>query len=38
MQAEAAEREADRALYAAKNAVRDARAHVGRLEKEAAEE
>lgn len=38
MQAEAAEREADRALFAAKAAVREAREHVKRLEREAAEE
>jgi len=37
-QAEAAEREADRALFAAKNAVREAREHVHRIEREAAEE
>ncbi|CAI6338344.1 unnamed protein product [Periconia digitata] len=36
--AEAAEREADRALFAAKAAVREARDHVRRLELEAAEE
>ncbi|KAH8730263.1 hypothetical protein GQ44DRAFT_579446, partial [Phaeosphaeriaceae sp. PMI808] len=36
--AELAEREADRALYAAKHAVKEAREHVHRLEKEAAEE
>ncbi|OKL57315.1 hypothetical protein UA08_07491 [Talaromyces atroroseus] len=36
--AEGAEREADRALVAARQAVRDAREHVKRLEKEAAEE
>lgn len=38
MQAEAAEREADRALFAARAAVREARDHVKRLEREAAEE
>ena len=38
MSAEAAEREADRALFAAKAAVREAREHVGRLEREASEE
>lgn len=38
VQAEAAEREADRALFAAKNAVREAREHVHRIEREAAEE
>jgi hypothetical protein len=38
MRAEAAEREADRALFAAKNAVREAREHVKRLELEAKEE
>lgn len=38
MSAEAAEREADRALFAAKAAVREAREHVRRLEREAAEE
>lgn len=37
-QAEAAERDADRALFVAKNAVREAREHVHRLEREAAEE
>ena len=37
-QAEHAEREADRALYAAKIAVKDARHNMHRLEKEAAEE
>ncbi|GAD94028.1 conserved hypothetical protein [Paecilomyces variotii No. 5] len=36
--AEAAEREADKALAAARQAVRDAREHVKRLEHEAAEE
>ena len=36
--AEAAERDADRALIQARAAVRDARAHVKRLENEAAEE
>jgi hypothetical protein len=36
--AEAAEREADKALLNARVAVREARAHVKRLEKEAAEE
>ncbi|KAF2690657.1 hypothetical protein K458DRAFT_426124 [Lentithecium fluviatile CBS 122367] len=38
MRAEAAEREADRALFAAKNAVKEAREHVRRLELEAKEE
>jgi hypothetical protein len=38
MNAEAAEREADRALASAKVAVREAREHIRRLEKEAAEE
>lgn len=38
MNAEAAEREADKALMAAKVAVKDAREHIRRLEKEAAEE
>ncbi|KAF2002612.1 hypothetical protein P154DRAFT_532841 [Amniculicola lignicola CBS 123094] len=38
IQAEHAEREADRALIAAKAAVREAREHVKRLEREAAEE
>ena len=38
MTAEAAERDADRALFVAKNAVREAREHVHRLEREAAEE
>ena len=38
MRAEAAERDADRALVAAKGAVREARAEVKRLEHEAAEE
>ncbi|KAF2127393.1 hypothetical protein P153DRAFT_358985 [Dothidotthia symphoricarpi CBS 119687] len=37
-QAEVAERDADRALFVAKNAVREAREHVRRLEREAAEE
>jgi hypothetical protein len=37
-QAEAAERDADRALLIAKNKVREAREHVARLEREAAEE
>jgi hypothetical protein len=37
-QAEAAERDADRALFVAKNAVREAREHVHRIEREAAEE
>ncbi|KXL44266.1 MAG: hypothetical protein FE78DRAFT_32800 [Acidomyces sp. 'richmondensis'] len=37
-QAEAAEREADRALASARAAVRDAREHVRNLEAEAAEE
>jgi len=36
--AEAAEKEADRALMAARAAVKDAREHVKRLEREAAEE
>jgi len=36
--AEAAERDADRALLQARSAVRDARDHVKRLEREAAEE
>ena len=36
--AEAAEREADRALAVARTAVREAREHVARLEREAAEE
>jgi hypothetical protein len=36
--AEAAEREADRALIQARAAVKEARAHVKRIEKEAAEE
>jgi hypothetical protein len=38
LSAEAAERDADRALLQAKVAVREAREHVKRLEKEAAEE
>jgi hypothetical protein len=38
MQAESAERDADRALFAARAAVREAREHVKRLEREAAEE
>ncbi|KAF1965114.1 hypothetical protein BU23DRAFT_561352 [Bimuria novae-zelandiae CBS 107.79] len=38
MSAETAEREADRALFAAKAAVRDAREHVKALEREAAEQ
>jgi hypothetical protein len=38
MQAEAAEREADRALFNARAAVRDARDNLKRLEREAAEE
>jgi len=38
MSAEAAERDADRALAAAKYAVREAREHIKRLEREAAEE
>lgn len=38
MSAEAAEREADRALFAAKAAVREAREHVKGLEREAAEQ
>lgn len=38
MSAEAAERDADKALAAARQAVRDAREHVKRLEQEAAEE
>jgi hypothetical protein len=36
--AEEAERQADRALMGARNAVRDARAHVKQLEMEAAED
>jgi hypothetical protein len=36
--AEAAEREADKALLTARAAVREARDHVKRLEREAAEE
>lgn len=36
--AEAAERDADKALMMAKTAVREAREHVKRLEKEAAEQ
>ncbi len=36
--AEAAERDADRALMQARTAVRDAREHVKMLEREAAEE
>ncbi|KAF2183405.1 hypothetical protein K469DRAFT_710919 [Zopfia rhizophila CBS 207.26] len=38
IQAEAAEKEADRALVATKNAVKDAREHVRKLEREATEE
>lgn len=38
LSAEAAEREADRALMQAKTAVKEAREHVKRLEREAAEE
>ncbi|CAA9964259.1 hypothetical protein PTNB85_06353 [Pyrenophora teres f. teres] len=38
MNAEAAERDADRALFVARNAVREAREHVARLEREAGEE
>ncbi|KUJ14949.1 uncharacterized protein LY89DRAFT_686545 [Mollisia scopiformis] len=38
MNAEAAERDADRALVAARVAVKEAREHIKRLEKEAAEE
>jgi hypothetical protein len=38
MSAEAAEREADRALFAAKAAVREAREHVHAVEREAAEQ
>jgi hypothetical protein len=38
MSAEAAERDADRALHNARIAVREARDHVKRLEREAAEE
>ena len=38
MGAEAAEREADKALIYARNAVKEAREHVKRLEREAAEE
>jgi hypothetical protein len=38
MSAEAAERDADKALLMAKSAVREAREHVKRLEKEAAEQ
>jgi hypothetical protein len=38
MNAEAAEKDADRALAAAKIAVREAREHIKRLEREAAEE
>lgn len=38
MSAEAAERDADKALLMAKNAVREAREHVKRLEREAAEQ
>jgi hypothetical protein len=38
MAAEAAERDADRALLVAKNAVREARERMHRLEREAAEE
>ena len=38
MSAEAAERDADKALLMAKSAVREARDHVKRLEKEATEQ
>ena len=38
MAAEEAERQADKALISARNAVRDAREHVLRLEREAEEE
>lgn len=38
LSAEAAEREADKALFQARAAVRDAREQVKRLEREAAEE
>jgi hypothetical protein len=38
MSAEAAERDADRALLTARTAVKEAREHVKRLEREAAEE
>jgi len=38
MDAERAEKEADAALFAAKNAVRQAREHVKHLEREAAED
>ena len=38
MNAEAAERDADRALAAARVAVKEAREHIKRLEREAAEE
>jgi len=38
MHAEAAERDADRALAAARVAVKEAREHIKRLEREAAEE
>lgn len=38
MKAEAAERDADRALVQARQAVKDAREHVHRLEAEAREE
>ena len=38
LSAEAAEREADKALLNARGAVREAREHVKRLEREAAEE
>ena len=38
MGAEAAERDADKALLMARSAVREAREHVKRLEKEAAEQ
>lgn len=38
LSAEAAEREADRAMLAARAAVKEARDHVRRLEREAAEE
>jgi hypothetical protein len=38
MNAEAAERDADRALASARDAVRDRREHIKRLEREAAKE
>jgi len=38
MSAEAAEKDADRALIQARNAVKEAREHVKRIEMEAAEE